>query len=157
MRFLRRAALLGLALMLPPAAAAGQTEPADAVARLPWGVPDLQGIWFRQSSTPLERDASVADKAVLSPAEAAAYLAERHAAINRYLTFDLNARLAIARRAHRPPHVLDPTAPRGPDRDRRPVRRGGRPVSAPLMVDRHLVRPASSSSQTTTPRPRPRQ
>ena len=89
--FPRQAALLGLALMLLPAATAGQAEPADAVPRLPWGVPDLQGIWLRQSSTPLERDASVADKTVLSPAEAAAYLAERHAAINRYLAFDLNA------------------------------------------------------------------
>ena len=54
-------------------------------------MPDLQGIWLRQSSTPLEREAAVADKAVLTPAEAAAYLAQRHAAINRYLALDLNA------------------------------------------------------------------
>ena len=84
-----RVTLIGL-LILPPAAVA-QVGQADAVPRLPWGVPDLQGIWLRQSSTPLERDAAVADKAVLTPAEAAGYLAERHAAINRYLALDLNA------------------------------------------------------------------
>ena len=82
-------ALVGM-LVLPPAAG-GQVEPADAAPRLPWNAPDLQGIWLRQSSTPLERDAAVADRAVLTPVEAAAYLAERHAAINRYLALDLNA------------------------------------------------------------------
>ena len=84
-----RIALVGM-LVLPPAAG-GQVEPADAVPRLPWNAPDLQGIWLRQSSSPLERDAAVADRAVLTPVEAAAYLAERHAAINRYLALDLNA------------------------------------------------------------------
>ena len=34
---------------------------------------------------------AVGDKAVRAPAEAGAYLAERHAAINRYLALDLNA------------------------------------------------------------------
>ena len=69
----------------------GQVEQVDTVLRLPWNVPDLQGIWLRQSSTPLEREATVSDKAVLTPAEAAAYLGERHAAINRYLALDVNA------------------------------------------------------------------
>ncbi len=82
-------ALIGL-LMLPPAAV-GQVEQADAMPRLPWKVPDIQGIWLRQSSTPLERDAAAADKPVLTPVEASAYLAERHAAINQYLALDLNA------------------------------------------------------------------
>lgn len=72
-------------------AAVAQVEQVDTVPRLPWNVPDLQGIWLRQSSTPLEREAAVADKAVLTPAEAAAYLAQRHVAINRYLALDLNA------------------------------------------------------------------
>ena len=84
-----RVALIGL-LVLPPAAV-GQVEQADALPHLPWKVPDLQGIWLRQSSTPLERAALVADKAVLTPVEASAYLAERHAAINQYLALDLNA------------------------------------------------------------------
>ena len=84
-----RIALVGM-LVLPPAAG-GQVERADAAPRRPWNTPDLQGIWLRQSSTPLERDAAVADRAVLTPVEAAAYLAERHAAINRYLALDLNA------------------------------------------------------------------
>ena len=74
-----RIALVGL-LVLPPAAI-GQVEQVDTVPRLPWNVPNLQGIWLRQSSTPLEREATVADKAVLTPAEAAAYLTERHAAV----------------------------------------------------------------------------
>ena len=38
-----------------------------------------------EPSTPLERDAAAADKPVLTPVEASAYLAERHAAINQYL------------------------------------------------------------------------
>ena len=84
-----RIALIGL-LMLPPAAV-GQVEQADAAPRLPWRVPDLQGIWLRQTSTPLERDAAIGDKAVLTPAEASAYPAERHAAINAYLALDVNA------------------------------------------------------------------
>lgn len=83
-------ALAGL-LILTPAAAVEPAEQLDTAPRLPWGVPDLQGIWLRQSSTPLEREATVDDRAVLTPAEAAAYLAERHAAINRYLALDLNA------------------------------------------------------------------
>ena len=51
-----RIALVGL-LVLPPAAI-GQNEQVDPVPRLPWDAPDLQGIWFRQSSTPLEREAA---------------------------------------------------------------------------------------------------
>ena len=87
----RRIALIGLLTLSSPAAAVGQVEQVDTVLRLPWNVPDLQGIWLRQSSTPLEREATVSDKAVLTPAEAAAYLGERHAAINRYLALDVNA------------------------------------------------------------------
>ena len=84
-----RIAVVGLLVL--PSAAIGQIEQVEPVPRLPWDVPDLQGIWLRQSSTPLEREATVADKAVLTPAEAAAYLTQRHAAINRYLELDLNA------------------------------------------------------------------
>ena len=84
-----RVALAGLLVLSSTAGA--QVEQAVTVPRLPWGRPDLQGIWLRQSSTPLEREAAVDGKAVLTPAEAAAYLAERHAAINRYLALDLNA------------------------------------------------------------------
>ena len=57
-----RIVLIGL-LMLPPAVV-GQVEQTATVPRLPWNVPDLQGIWLRQSSTPLEREAAVAGKAV---------------------------------------------------------------------------------------------
>ena len=52
----------------------------ESLPRTPWGDPDLQGIWFYQTQTPLERPEAFADRAVLSPDEAAAYVAEQHAA-----------------------------------------------------------------------------
>ena len=76
---LRCVTIVGLLLMLPSATAA-QPDDASAVPRLPWGTPDLQGIWFYQTQTPLERPEAFADRAVLSPEEAAAYVAEQHAA-----------------------------------------------------------------------------
>jgi hypothetical protein len=38
-----------------------------------WGDPDLQGVWNYATMTPLERPREFADKAVLTPEEAAAY------------------------------------------------------------------------------------
>ena len=38
--------------------------------KLPWGAPDLQGIWTNATITPLERDPKVANKLVVSEAEA---------------------------------------------------------------------------------------
>jgi hypothetical protein len=48
-------------------------EPAQAqtVARTPWGDPDLQGLYSNASVTPLERPATLADKAFWTEAEAA--------------------------------------------------------------------------------------
>ena len=63
----------------------------DQVPRTPSGHLDLQGIWLYQSSTPLQRDEAFADKAVLTPEEAAAYVEERHAAIDRRGAATINA------------------------------------------------------------------
>ena len=41
--------------------------------RTSWGAPDIQGIWDFRTLTPLERPEMLADKAVLSPAEARAF------------------------------------------------------------------------------------
>lgn len=46
--------------------------------RLPWGAPDLQGIWLYWTATPLERPDEFGDKAVVSAEQAAAYVARRH-------------------------------------------------------------------------------
>ena len=48
-------------------------------ARTPAGKPDLQGTWSYSSATPLERPAAVKDKAVLSEAEAAAFIKQSEA------------------------------------------------------------------------------
>ena len=68
----------------PPLAAAQSTQPtakprvpspgrsAPAVARTPWGDPDLQGIWLNATITPLDRPAPLPDKPFLTDEEAAA-------------------------------------------------------------------------------------
>jgi len=56
-----------------PAAKPAAPKPAArrwAPPKTTWGDPDLQGIWNFATSTPLERPSDVADKAVLSDAEA---------------------------------------------------------------------------------------
>jgi len=45
---------------------AGQSPSAP---RTPWGQPDLQGVWTNSTTTPLERPADLADKAVLTEEE----------------------------------------------------------------------------------------
>jgi hypothetical protein len=45
---------------------AGQSPSAP---RTPWGQPDLQGVWTNSTTTPLERPADLADKAVLTEDE----------------------------------------------------------------------------------------
>jgi hypothetical protein len=44
--------------------------------RTPWGEPDLQGNWSGETLTPLQRPARFANKAVLTPEEAAKVVAE---------------------------------------------------------------------------------
>src|SRR6266436_4659514 len=79
-------------LLLPPAAVpvAGQsaakskTPAASAwtLPRTPDGQPDLQGIWANKVTTPLERPAKYAGKAVLTDEELAQ--AEKDAAATRF-------------------------------------------------------------------------
>jgi len=54
----------------------GAAPGADEI-RMPWGDPDLQGIWTTQTLTPLERPSEFAGKEFLTPEEAAAYETER--------------------------------------------------------------------------------
>jgi hypothetical protein len=71
-----------VSLLLAPAHMAGQTPSSAAKAnpaanwtppRTPDGQPDLQGFWTNATLTPLERPPELADKQVLTQAEAAAY------------------------------------------------------------------------------------
>ena len=60
---LTRLTMLAIMLVLPPHME-GQTD--DEVTRLPWGAPDLQGIWLYGTSTPLERPEEFGDKTVVT-------------------------------------------------------------------------------------------
>jgi hypothetical protein len=51
------------------AATAAQGPSKSSVPRTPWGQPDLQGVWTNSTTTPLERPADLADKAVLTDEE----------------------------------------------------------------------------------------
>ena len=53
----------------PPTGASGGRQTAQ---RMPWGDPDLQGIWNNFTITPLERPSGLGDQAFLSAEEAAA-------------------------------------------------------------------------------------
>ncbi|MCY3843493.1 MAG: hypothetical protein OXH69_08115 [Acidobacteria bacterium] len=63
------------ALMLLPAASAGQTE-----QRTSWGDPDIQGVWDFRTLTPLERPVELGDKEFLTAEEAAEFEAQQLAA-----------------------------------------------------------------------------
>ncbi len=56
-------------IALAPVAALAQTEAEPS--RLPWGAPDLQGVWDFRTITPLQRPEDQADKAFLTDEEAA--------------------------------------------------------------------------------------
>jgi hypothetical protein len=56
---------------LKTAAKAAANSP--AVAKTPWGDPDLQGVWNDATSTPLQRPGGVGEKDVLTDAEAAEF------------------------------------------------------------------------------------
>jgi hypothetical protein len=62
-----------------PVPAASQDPPASgqAVARTPWGEPDLQGIWTNNYDTPLERPARYKDREFFTEEERAAIDNER--------------------------------------------------------------------------------
>ena len=70
------------AVALLSIAAAAQS---DGPPRLPWGDPDLQGIWDYRTLTPLERPEELGDKAFLTEEEAAALERETLARNERLL------------------------------------------------------------------------
>ena len=55
-----------------------------------WGVPDLQGIWLYWTATPLERPEEFGDKALVTPQEAAAYIAQLQSRSEESLKESLN-------------------------------------------------------------------
>ena len=68
------AAAAAIALVASPAAqgtsSAGQSGATKwSAPRTPWGHPDLQGVWTNSTTTPLERPADLADKAVFTEEE----------------------------------------------------------------------------------------
>ena len=70
---MRCLAILGLLLIQPGVATAQLTEDASEVPRLPWGAPDLQGVWDYRTATPLQRQRDLAAKERITGEEAAAY------------------------------------------------------------------------------------
>ena len=70
---MRCLAILGFLLIQPGVATAQLTEDASEVPRLPWGAPDLQGVWDYRTATPLQRQRDLAAKERITGEEAAAY------------------------------------------------------------------------------------
>ena len=71
-RLLGTLLVLAIPLLLAPAPAAAQQETAAGSwtrPLTPWGDPDLQGTWTNTTTTPLERPAELAGKAVLTDEE----------------------------------------------------------------------------------------
>src|SRR5262245_37236666 len=63
-------AVIGLILTSEPKAQGGQKpQQQGASMRMPWGDPDLQGIWDHKVSTPLERPDKYADREFLTDEE----------------------------------------------------------------------------------------
>ena len=77
-RYLASGALLAFAVVTSAACGKGTQTAAqaqaktDAAFRLPWGDPDLQGIWDSKVITPIERSAKFADREFLTDQEVAA-------------------------------------------------------------------------------------
>ena len=86
-RFLAVACTLVALVVLAPVGAAGQTSASDdwTAPLMPWGDPDLQGIWDFRTITPMERPAELAGKAVLTAEEAADFEARENRRLNRDL------------------------------------------------------------------------
>ena len=70
---------IAAALLLAAAPAAAQADSPSTAPRTPWGDPDLQGIWYFATVTPMERPEALAGQAVLTEEEAAAF-EQRYAA-----------------------------------------------------------------------------
>jgi len=72
------AAGLAFAVLVPGVAGAQQSD----APRTPWGAPDLQGVWDRQTLTPFQRPRELGDKAVFTAEEAAVFESQANAALD---------------------------------------------------------------------------
>ena len=63
-------AAAGVAIVFPSPGTAQAAAEAHEPPRTAWGAPDLRGIWDFRTITPLERPGNMADKQILSEAEA---------------------------------------------------------------------------------------
>ena len=108
--------LAALALLLAlPAAMVAQSDDTSAVPRLPWGDPNLQGVFLYQTLTPLERPKRFEETDVLTPDEAAEYAKEQHTALeNAQLRGDWGALSFLT--DHRTAQIIDPPDGRLPAR-----------------------------------------
>ena len=82
MRVLSVAIAIGVALV-PAANAQTNAARSSSSPRTSWGDPDLQGVWTNTTTTPLERPAKLAGKAVLTGEEAADYARREAESLNR--------------------------------------------------------------------------
>ncbi|MDA1092085.1 MAG: hypothetical protein O3A25_02260 [Acidobacteria bacterium] len=87
-----RSGVIGFAVfgLLAPGVVAALAQTTDQ-PRTAWGTPDFSGYWAYRTTTPLERPTSLADKPVLTPAEAADYLSQRWSDIRSDRDLQLNA------------------------------------------------------------------
>ena len=67
--------VVSVAVLVLPAPLVGQSD--DTVPHLPWGAPNLQGVWLYWTATPLERPEEFDDKAVVTAEEAADFVARQ--------------------------------------------------------------------------------
>ena len=81
---IRVLAMAAVAVLMVPASGQGQTGNRGPAPKTAWGHPDLQGLWTNTTTTPLERPADLADKAVLSEAERG----KRDAEVAERVSFD---------------------------------------------------------------------
>ena len=89
---MRRTLVTGLAsLGLAICGASGSAAQTPEAPRTAWDAPDFSGYWEYRSSTPLQRPSTLPNRATLTSAEAAAYLAGRLTDIGKERDLQLNA------------------------------------------------------------------
>src|SRR4051812_40029459 len=79
LQYVRAATIVALASVAMVALASQTSSPTGKAATIktaptqmtPWGEPDLQGIWFREAETPLQRPTKYRDKEFFTDAERA--------------------------------------------------------------------------------------
>src|SRR5262245_54283911 len=142
--------LVAMATVALVAATAAQGPSKSSVPKTPWGHPDLQGVWTNSTTTPLERPADLADKAVLNDEERKL----RDAKVASQVSFDRSGSLPgvgaynefwMERGAlnHRTSLVIDP-----PDGKIPAMTAAGQARAAALAADRKAHRDESFETLT---------